>query len=84
MPRMDGTGPRNSELLGQGAMTGRGQGNCQKNGDAQRLGDGHGKGNGNRNGKGSGRGLGFGFRHGQNLSSNTQQLVKDELTKAEK
>ena len=65
MPRLDGTGPS-----GQGAMTGRGKGNCQ--GNQQRLGVGYGKKNGN--------GMGFGFRHGQNSSSNLHPLAKDELT----
>ncbi len=65
MPRMDGTGP-----MGKGAMTGRGNGNCQ--GNQKRLGVGYGKGNG--------QGMGFGFRHGQNFSSNLQPLAKDELT----
>jgi hypothetical protein len=69
MPRMDGTGP-----MGKGAMTGRGNGNCQ--GNQQRLGVGYGKCNRN----GNGQGMGFGFRHGQNFSSNLQPLAKDELT----
>ena len=69
MPRLDGTGPS-----GQGAMTGRGKGNCQNSGicNQQRLCVGYGKGNG--------QGMGFGFRHGQNSSSNIQPLAKDELT----
>lgn len=69
MPRMDGTGP-----MGKGAMTGRGNGNCQ--GNQKRLGVGYGKCNRN----GNGQGMGFGFRHGQNFSSNLQPLAKDELT----
>lgn len=73
MPRMDGTGP-----MGKGAMTGRGNGNCQ--GNQQRLGVGYGKCNRNGNGEGNGLGMGFGFRHGQNFSSNIQPLAKDELT----
>ncbi len=69
MPRRDGTSP-----MGKGAMTGRGNGNCQ--GNQQRLGVGYGKCNRN----GNGQGMGFGFRHGQNFSSNLQPLAKDELT----
>lgn len=73
MPRMDGTGP-----MGKGAMTGRGNGNCQNSNicNQQGLGVGYGK----RNRNGNGNGMGFGFRHGQNFSSNLQPLAKDELT----
>ncbi len=77
MPRLDGTGP-----MGQGAMTGRGIGNCQ--GNQQKLGVGYGRCNGNRNGRGNRQGFGFGFRHGQNINSNLQPLQNDELTKTEK
>lgn len=72
MPRLDGTGP-----MGQGAMTGRGMGNCQ--GNQQRLGVGNGRCNKNGNGRGNGQGMSFGFRHGQNFSSNIQPLKNDEL-----
>ena len=63
MPRLDGTGPN-----GQGALTGRGKGNCQGNKNPQKLGVGYGRGMGNCN------------RHGQSFSSNLQPLAKDELT----
>lgn len=86
MPRMDGTGP-----MGQGAMTGRGQGNCQENGNAKRLGVGYGKGVGCGRGNGMGcsygvnnarrmsYGKGFGFK--ANLeNSNIAPLQQDELS----
>lgn len=86
MPRMDGTGP-----MGQGAMTGRGMGNCQENGNAKRLGVGYGKGVGCGRGNGMGcsygvnnarrmsYGKGFGFK--ANLqNSNIAPLQQDELS----
>lgn len=64
MPGFDGTGPR-----GQGAMTGRGLGPCNKNGTMQenlgyrpRLGLGLGRGYGA--GAGVGRGMGYGRGRG--------------------
>src|SRR5574344_1776205 len=80
MPRMDGTGP-----IGQGAMTGRGQGNCQGNGNAKRLGVGCGRGNGMgcsygvNNARRMSYGKGFGFK--ANLeNSNIAPLQQDELS----
>jgi len=86
MPRMDGTGP-----MGQGAMTGRGMGNCQGNCDTEKLGVGYGKGIGRGQGKGMGcsygvnnarrmsYGQGFGFK--ANIqNSNIAPLQQDELS----
>ena len=86
MPRMDGTGP-----MGQGAMTGRGQGNCQGNGGTQKLGVGHGRGvsHGRNNSMGCSYGVsnarrmsygkGFGFR-ADVQNSNIAPLHQDELS----
>jgi len=79
MPRMDGTGP-----MGQGAMTGRGMGNCQgNNGNPQKLGVGYGKGMGCSYGVNNARrmsyGKGFGFK--ANLQNNNiAPLQQDELS----
>ncbi len=86
MPGLDGTGP-----MGQGAMTGRGMGNCQGNSNMQRLGVGYGKGVGCGRGNGMGcsygvsntrkmsYGKGFGFR--ANLqNSKIAPLQQDELS----
>lgn len=89
MPRMDGTGPKNSELLGQGAMTGRGHGRGQENSNVQRFGHGNGAGHGQGNGMGCSYGVnnarrmsygkGFGFK--ANLeNSNIAPLQQDELS----
>ena len=85
MPRMDGTGP-----MGQSSMTGKGMGNCQGNGNMEKLGVGYGKGIGRGQGKGMGcsygvnnarrmsYGKGFGFK--ANLqNSSIAPLQQDEL-----
>ena len=63
MPGFDGTGP-----LGQGAMTGRGMGNCNPAWNTYQAGSvygyGRGRGRGLGRGCGPGRGMGFGWGAG--------------------
>jgi hypothetical protein len=75
MPRLDGTGP-----MGQGAMTGRGMGNCQNNGNKQKLGVGYGKGNCSKSGRKNCQKMGYKFNQRQNFTSAIQPLQKDEVT----
>ncbi|MFW5782618.1 MAG: DUF5320 domain-containing protein [Candidatus Muiribacteriaceae bacterium] len=58
MPGFDGSGP-----LGQGAMTGRGLGNCNPANAGRRTFYGYGRGAGRGFGRGVGAGYGRGFRN---------------------
>ncbi|MCD4713467.1 MAG: DUF5320 domain-containing protein [Clostridiales bacterium] len=79
MPRRDGTGP-----MGQGAMTGRGLGNCNDGeimnsdfGMGRRFGRGMGCSNGRRFNRAKGMGIGFGFGY-RNAGMDREYLTEQK------